>query len=200
MAVGAVASDGGSGGYVDYVFRVAARELFGVTVPPGPLPFRQGRNSDIRTVELHVGGRPVLRFATAYGFRNIQQVVRLIKRGKCPYDMVEIMACPSGCLNGGGQVRVRQQPQLQQAAEQGAAEEALAGALTDGAASRERLRRVDELFHARSVRDPAHPQGPALALYRAWVGGEPYSAQARQLLHTRYHAVPKLDNGLLEKW
>jgi iron only hydrogenase large subunit-like protein len=200
-AVGAVASDGGSGGYVDYVFRIAARELFGVTVPPGPLPFRQGRNSDIRTVELHVGGRPVLRFATAYGFRNIQQVVRLIKRGKCPYDMVEIMACPSGCLNGGGQVRVRQQPK-QQAAEQGAAEaeEALAGALTDGAVSRERLRRVDELFHARSVRDPAHEQGPASALYRAWVGGEPYSAQARQLLHTRYHAVPKLDNGLLEKW
>jgi iron only hydrogenase large subunit-like protein len=46
-----------------------------------------------------------LRFAAAYGFRNIQNVIRNIKRGKCEYDYVEIMACPGGCLNGGGQVK-----------------------------------------------------------------------------------------------
>ena len=40
----------------------------------------------------------------AYGFRNIQTLVQKMKRHACDYDFVEIMACPSGCLNGGGQV------------------------------------------------------------------------------------------------
>jgi iron only hydrogenase large subunit-like protein len=45
---------------------------------------------------LEVDGRAVLRFAAAYGFRNIQGLMRRIKSGKCPYDFVEVMACPSG--------------------------------------------------------------------------------------------------------
>lgn len=32
--------------------------------------------------------------------------MRKIKQGKCDYDYVELMACPSGCLNGGGQVKL----------------------------------------------------------------------------------------------
>ena len=40
----------------------------------------------------------------AYGFRNIQTLVQKMKRHACDYDFVEVMACPSGCLNGGGQV------------------------------------------------------------------------------------------------
>ena len=47
----------------------------------------------------------MLRFAAAYGFRNIQNLVQKLKRGRCLYHYVEVMACPSGCLNGGGQVR-----------------------------------------------------------------------------------------------
>ena len=75
---------------------------------------------------VQVEGRPALRFAAAYGFRNIQNLVQKMKRGKCPYHFVEVMACPSGtctlvhviysgipliktlspgCLNGGGQIR-----------------------------------------------------------------------------------------------
>ena len=38
------------------------------------------------------------------GFKNIQNLIRKIKMRKCIYDYVEIMACPSGCLNGGGQI------------------------------------------------------------------------------------------------
>ena len=37
-----------------------------------------------------------MKFAIAYGFRNIQNIVQKIKRGKCPYHFVEVMACPSG--------------------------------------------------------------------------------------------------------
>ena len=50
-------------------------------------------------------GQPALRFALAYGFRNIQTLLRKVKQGACQYDYVEVMACPSGCVNGGGQLR-----------------------------------------------------------------------------------------------
>ena len=54
---------------------------------------------------VQVNGEVVLKFAAAYGFRNIQNLVQKMKRGKCPYQFVEVMACPSGCLNGGGQLK-----------------------------------------------------------------------------------------------
>lgn len=54
------------------------------------------RNNDFREVTLEANGETVLRFALAYGFRNIQNLVQKLKRGKSPYHYVEVMACPSG--------------------------------------------------------------------------------------------------------
>ena len=65
-----------AGGYLNYVFRAAAQQLFGRALPPGPLPLRALRNADFQEVSLEVEGRPALRFALAYGFRNIQTLVR----------------------------------------------------------------------------------------------------------------------------
>lgn len=48
---------------------------------------------------------PSLGVAQAYGFRSIQNIIRRVKRNKCPYKYIEIMACPKGCVNGGGQIR-----------------------------------------------------------------------------------------------
>ena len=45
-----------------------------------------------------------INLAFVSGFKNIQNLIRKIKMNKCVYDYVEIMACPSGCLNGGGQI------------------------------------------------------------------------------------------------
>jgi len=95
----------GSGGYLEHIFRGAAKALFGVEVGPGPLQYQQGRNADYKEVVLEVGGEEVLRFALAYGFRNIQGVMGKMRRGKCSVQFVEIMACPSGCVNGGGMVK-----------------------------------------------------------------------------------------------
>lgn len=61
----------------------------------------------LNSPRLQVGGRTVLRFALAYGFRNIQTLLRRVRQGASPYDYVEVMACPSGCLNGGGQLPTR---------------------------------------------------------------------------------------------
>ena len=57
------------------------------------------RNQDMQEVVLENNGEAVLRFAAAYGFRNIQNIVQKIKRGKMMYDFVEIMACPSGMVH-----------------------------------------------------------------------------------------------------
>lgn len=79
------------------------------------LKYVQGKNKDLREVTLRAKsagdgqeGPVLLKFAQAYGFRNIQNIMRRIKQGKCDYDYVELMACPSGCTNGGGQIKVSQ--------------------------------------------------------------------------------------------
>eukprot|EP00957_Ditylum_brightwellii_P085638 6514671-Ditylum_brightwellii.AAC.1 len=68
-------------------------------------------------------GVPVLKFAIAYGFKNVQLVLQKLGKNKKQnnpsssslsgqnndasneYHYIEVMACPSGCLNGGGQIR-----------------------------------------------------------------------------------------------
>jgi iron only hydrogenase large subunit-like protein len=35
-------------------------------------------------------------------------VIRKLKSARCDYDYIELMACPSGCLNGGGQIKPEQ--------------------------------------------------------------------------------------------
>lgn len=54
------------------------------------------RNHDFREISLEKEGKVLLRFAIANGFRNIQNLVQKLKRGKSHYHYVEVMACPSG--------------------------------------------------------------------------------------------------------
>lgn len=94
-----------SDGYISYMFRrICLRE--GVEVLNNHIPLNHGRNTDIRECALRLHDGHELQFAIYNGFRNIQGLVRKIKSNKCNYDYVEVMACPSGCLNGGGQLPV----------------------------------------------------------------------------------------------
>lgn len=54
------------------------------------------RNKDFQEVTLEKDGVVLLSFASTYGFRNIQNLVQKLKRGKSPYHFVEVMACPAG--------------------------------------------------------------------------------------------------------
>jgi len=97
---------GGSGGYLDYVYQSASESLFG-RKPSEELRFTRVRNNkDFLETTLEIDGEVKLRFAKAYGFRGIQNLVTRLKtkRGNA-YDYIEVMACPSGCLNGGAQIR-----------------------------------------------------------------------------------------------
>ncbi|KAH9697974.1 protein NAR1 [Citrus sinensis] len=85
---------GSSGGYAETIFRHAAKTLFGKVIE-GHLEFKTIRNSDFREVALEVEGKTLLKFA----------LFRRVKMRKCDYHFVEVMACPSGCMNGGGQVK-----------------------------------------------------------------------------------------------
>lgn len=106
-------SGSSSGGYLEYILAYAAKELFGIhDVPADPaatpsarVVVKTGKNADVREYALQDdNGQTLLKFATAFGFRNIQNIVRKVKSGRCPYDYVEVMACPGGCVNGGGQL------------------------------------------------------------------------------------------------
>lgn len=84
----------GSGGFSDHLFKYAAKELFDMDVVE--LNYKNLRNPDFREITLEKDGKLVLRFAVANGFRNIQNLVQKLKRGKSSYHYVEVMACPSG--------------------------------------------------------------------------------------------------------
>lgn len=87
-------SGSGSGGYADFIFRYAAKSLFdeeNVTVD-----FKNLRNPDFQETEFKRNDQVLLKFAIINGFRNIQNIVQKMKKGKCAYDYVEIMACPCG--------------------------------------------------------------------------------------------------------
>jgi hypothetical protein len=76
----AAVEQGGSGGYLEHLFRHTAAALYGVALDAAavPLRYKQGRNADFQEVELEVNGQVVLRGALAYGFRNMQVVGLLL--------------------------------------------------------------------------------------------------------------------------
>uniref|UniRef100_A0A3B1IFP5 Nuclear prelamin A recognition factor-like n=1 Tax=Astyanax mexicanus TaxID=7994 RepID=A0A3B1IFP5_ASTMX len=163
----------GSGGYLHHVYTHAAKQLFGMEV--GELTYKTLKNKDFQEVTLEKDGTVLLRFAATYGFRNIQNLVQKLKRGKSPYHFVEVMACPSGCLNGGGQLKP----------------------VTE-LSNKDLLQQVEDLYRAEQPSAPEEDTRVA-ELYHTWlesVGAE----SARQLLHTQYHAVEKSTNGLTIKW
>lgn len=148
-----------SDGYLAHIFRHAAKELFNEDV--GEVTYRTLRNRDFQEVTLERNGEVLLRFAAAYGFRNIQNVVLKLKKGKFPYHFVEVLACAGGCLSGRGQAQ----------AEDGRPDKAL-------------LRQMEGIYAHIPVRPPeasAHVQ----ALYQEWLGGAD-SPRAQEALHTVY--------------
>ncbi|KAI0387412.1 cytosolic Fe-S cluster assembly factor NAR1 [Hypomontagnella monticulosa] len=114
---------GTSGGNLYYTLKyVSARH------PGSKIETVRGRNVDV--VEYTVksaAGEPIFKAARYYGFRNIQNLVRKLKPAKqsrmpgaravgatrrpagkstaLEYAYVEVMACPGGCTNGGGQIK-----------------------------------------------------------------------------------------------
>lgn len=89
---------GSSNGYLDFVLeKLKNKKNF------KNQKIVQKKNKNHIEVILEFIDEPELTFAMVYGFKNIQNVVNQIKTNRCKYSYCEIMACPGGCLNGGGQ-------------------------------------------------------------------------------------------------
>jgi iron only hydrogenase large subunit-like protein len=186
--------NGSSGGYADTIFRYAAKEIFGKSIK-GPLDFKTIRrksdsktikkksdsktikeNSDFREVSLEIEGETVLKFAICYGFRYIQNIASKIKNGKCEYQFVEVMACPSGCLNGGGQIKPK------------------------SGQSGDDLIQILETTYTETVLAADPFENPVVKkLYEEWLG-HPGSEKAKMHLHTQYHPVLKSVTSQLQDW
>lgn len=197
-----------SGGYTEYLFKHAAEQLFQINLWDQLLQYKEGRNADLAEIDIKaylseeqkaVADLPNLKFSRAYGFRNIQSILLKMKRGTCDYDLVEIMACPSGCSNGGGQLKTLSS--ILPLSSSNSNSPAPPRSETP-AESKDRITVVEAQYHAELMF--ARPDDNPLVkyLYDNKRLEKPLSAAARHVLHTRYHAVPKLETiaPLAAKW
>jgi len=105
FATGGAVIFGSTGGVCEAVLRYAASVL-----EPGPATreFKQFRGRDgVKVGEISLGST-ALRLAVVSGLANARAVIEKIQSGEEQYDLVEVMACPGGCVNGAGQPNCRE--------------------------------------------------------------------------------------------
>ena len=113
----------------------------------------------LREATYEVAGIPV-RCAVVSGLGNARALMEQLKAGKVHYDFVEVMACPGGCVGGGGQPISCEDKELYG----------------------ERGQRLYALDKSAPVRF-SHENPQVQALYREYLGA-PLSEKAEELLHT----------------
>ncbi|MBQ9108839.1 MAG: iron hydrogenase small subunit, partial [Oscillospiraceae bacterium] len=98
---GAAVIFGATGGVMEAALRTAVEWITGEA--GGPIEFNDVRGTEgIKEAAYTVGGLTV-NVAVASGLANVRKVIEMIKSGEKNYQVVEFMACPGGCVNGGGQ-------------------------------------------------------------------------------------------------
>ncbi len=167
-ATGAGAIFGATGGVMEAALRTAAVKLGG---KGAPLEFKEVRGTQGVKEAVYTVGKTTVKVAVASGLGNARKVLESIKNGEKDYTFVEIMACPGGCINGGGQPyvhdEVRNNIDLKTVRAQ---------ALYDYDEER-KLRRSHE--------------NPAVEVLYKEFFGEPNSHKAHELLHTTYRQRDK---------
>ncbi|MBQ9514329.1 MAG: iron hydrogenase small subunit [Clostridia bacterium] len=92
---------GASGGVMEAALRTAVEKVTGKTLDK--LDFTEVRGMEgIKEATYKVGDLNV-KVAVANGLKNAKIICDLIREGKADYQFIEIMCCPGGCINGGGQ-------------------------------------------------------------------------------------------------
>ena len=168
-ATGAGVIFGATGGVMEAALRTVAEIVTGEELKK--LEFDQVRGTEgIKTAVVPVGDLNV-RVAIAHGLGNARALLESIRNGEAEYDFIEIMACPGGCVTGGGQPIV---PAKEQMCINLKAERAKALYTEDANAA---IRK-------------SHENPDIQLLYKEFLG-EPGSHKAHELLHTHYHARPK---------
>jgi len=102
---GAAVIFGATGGVMEAALRTVVFKLTGEK-DGSPIEFKEVRGVEgIKEATYDVAGIKV-NVAVASGLANARKVLDMVKSGEKQYHFIEIMACPGGCVNGGGQPRV----------------------------------------------------------------------------------------------
>ena len=170
-STGAAVIFGATGGVMEAALRTAVETLTGEEL--AKLDFTDVRGTEgVKEASYNVAGMDI-RVAVASGLANARTLLNKVKSGEVQYHFIEIMGCPGGCVNGGGQPQVSGEVRN----------------FTDVRAIRAGvLYRNDE---AKAIRK-SHENPAIKKLYEEYLG-EPGGHKAHEYLHTTY--VKRTING-----
>ena len=165
MSTGAAVIFGATGGVMEAALRTAVWKLTGET-SDSPVEFTEVRGvAGIKEATYNVAGMDV-KVAVASGLKNAKELLEKVKSGEAEYHFIEIMGCPGGCVNGGGQPQVP----------------ASVRNFTDIRALRAKA--LYDADAAMPVRK-SHENAAVKELYDTYLGA-PGSHKAHEILHTTY--------------
>lgn len=155
---------GNSGGVMEAALRTAYAFLSKEDAPPFYYDLKPIRGmKGIKEAELYLAGMEV-RIAVAYGTANAKKLIEQVKSGEKSYHFIEVMACPGGCIGGGGQPKDKN---------------------WQGDILREK--RIESLYQRDKILSnrQSHDNIEIKKLYTEFYGS-PLSELAEQMLHTQY--------------
>ncbi len=101
-STGAAVIFGATGGVMEAAVRTAYEVITGKTLPK--IDFEELRGLEgVKEATVHVKDGLDLKLAIVHGLGNARKMLEQIERGESPYHAIEVMACPGGCIDGGGQ-------------------------------------------------------------------------------------------------
>lgn len=168
-STGAAVIFGATGGVMEAALRTAVEKLSGEELKS--LDFTEVRGTDgIKEASYTVNGMEV-KVCVVSGLANANTIMEKVKNGTADYHFIEIMGCPGGCVNGGGQP----------------IQHAVVRNFVDLKA-----RRAAALYEADKDMPlrKSHESEAVKRLYAEFLG-EPGSHKAHEVLHTSYVARPK---------
>ena len=168
-STGAAVIFGATGGVMEAALRTVYEVVTGETLAKVECEAVRGVGG-VKVATVQVGDLDV-KVALAHGTANAAKLLDSIRAGEKTYHFIEIMACPGGCVTGGGQPIVSAQKRLECDPRQ-----------VRAAA----IYKADEDLPLRK----SHENPSVQALYKDFLG-EPNSHKAHELLHTHYEARPK---------
>jgi NADP-reducing hydrogenase subunit HndD len=171
IGTGAAVIFGATGGVMEAALRTAADVLTGEDLHD--LEFTEVRGTKgIKEASYEIAGLKI-NVAVASGLKNARTLLERVRSGEANYHFIEIMGCPGGCINGGGQP---QQP-------------ARVRNFTDVASLRASVLYNKDFG---STLRKSHENPAVTLLYDEYLGA-PGSHRAHELLHTSY-VVRKIHN------
>ncbi|WDC84857.1 NADH-dependent [FeFe] hydrogenase, group A6 [Caloramator sp. mosi_1] len=164
-STGAAVIFGATGGVMEAALRTVYDILSGEDLKD--IDYVQVRGTaGIKEAELTLPNGKTVRAAVAHGLSNARELMELVKSGEKHYDFIEVMACPGGCVTGGGQPIVDSRTQ----------------ACIDVKA--ERAKAIYDEDKDMPIRK-SHKNPYIIRLYEEFLG-KPNSHKAHELLHTHY--------------